>query len=805
MQKRVNINHLLSFLTMGVIFLFTFVSSVFAQPLNRDTIAIRFDEYNNRNLQEKVFVHTDKELYLAGEILWFKLYNTDPASNKPLSMSKIAYVEMIDKNKKPVLQAKIAIDKGSGSGSLYLPVALSTGNYQFRAYTNWMKNFSPDYFFEKNIGIINSLVKPEVLQADSKPARYDVQFFPEGGQIVEGFAGKVAFRAIDDQGKGVNFNGTLLDEDNKILLRFKPLKFGIGSFSFTPAAGKTYRALIELPGTTVVKEIPFLKSGYVIHLEDAPGDKLKLNVQTNTVSSSPQVYLFIHTRQETKISSSAALNEGKAEFLLDRSSIGEGISQLTVFNGSGQAVGERLYFKRPSSKLLFNASADQRQYAPRKKVTISLESKDENGLAIAADASVSVYASDSLEADNGDIFNYLWLKSDLKGNVESPGYYFKNNDALTNEAMDNLMLTHGWRRFVWQEIMANTILPLQFLPEIEGHIINGKIVDTRTDAPAINIMTYLSVPGKKLHLYGSRSNSSGQIRFYTRGIFGPSEIVAQTDILQDSTYRIEISSPFSDKYSASGSFVFKLTENSRARILSQSLSSQVQTIFAGDKLRIFYPALTDSSSFYLKPDKSYLLDNFVRFNTMEEVLREYVTEVPVIRQKDDFSILVRVKPHPNDLPRNVEPLILLDGVPIFDKGNMIIKYDPKKVRELEVVAKKYFLGPLVFNSIINFKTYKGTLPDFQLNSKAAVMDYEGLQLKREFYSPVYETEVQTSDRMPDFRNVLYWSPDIKIDPSGKKIISFYTSDQENNYTIMLQGLSPGGKAGAAKFNISVKK
>ena len=69
MQKQVNNYHRLSFLIMGVIFLFTFVSNVFAQTLNQDTIAIRFDEYNKRNLQEKVFVHTDKDLYLAGEIL----------------------------------------------------------------------------------------------------------------------------------------------------------------------------------------------------------------------------------------------------------------------------------------------------------------------------------------------------------------------------------------------------------------------------------------------------------------------------------------------------------------------------------------------------------------------------------------------------------------------------------------------------------------------------------------------------------------------------------------------------------------
>jgi hypothetical protein len=668
-----------------------------------------------------------------------------------------------------------------------------------------MKNFSPDYFFHKNISIINSLLKPENFQSNKTAARYDVQFFPEGGQIIENLPGKVAYRAIDDQGKGVDFNGTLVDQNNAVLLRFKPLKFGIGSFSFIPEVGKIYRALIELPGETISREIPIAKTGYVIQLFDGQNDKLKLSVQTNGVPANQKVHLFAHTRQLTKMKVSADLDMGKAEFLIDKSMLGEGISQLTIFNGSGQAVAERLFFKKPSSKLLIKASADQQKYAPRKKVTINLDAKDEKGQFLSADASIAVYATDSLESDNGDIFNYLWLKSDLKGNVESPAYYFKNNDIISSEALDNLMLTHGWRRFVWQDLLKNTMPSFEFLPEIDGHIINGRIVDTRSNAPAIDILTYLAVPGRKLHIYGSKSNSSGQVKFYTRDIFGPSELVVQTKFQQDSTYRIDISNPFSEKYSSSGSYDLNLSEKFKSRILNQSVSSQVQTIFAGDKLKTFYPALTDSSAFYIKSDKTYLLDNFVRFNTMEEVLREYVTEVPLMRQKDDFTILVRVKPHPNDFPRNVEPLILLDGVPVFDSGTKIIKYDPKKVRELEVVAKRYFLGPLMFNSILNFKTYKGNLPDFPLDTRATVMDYEGMQLKREFYSPLYETEAKVSERLPDFRNVLYWSPDVKIDSNGKKTISFYTSDQENKYTVVVQGISPEGKLGSSKIEILVKK
>ena len=195
----------------------------------------------------------------------------------------------------------------------------------------------------------------------------------------------------------------------------------------------------------------------------------------------------------------------------------------------------------------------------------------------------------------------------------------------------------------------------------------------------------------------------------------------------------------------------------------------------------------------------------MRFYTMEEVLREYVVELPVTRHKYDFSVWVTVRPHLVNIPKSVKPLIILDGVPIFDSGNKIIKYDPKKVRSLDVVAQKYFLGALNFEGILNFTNYKGNLPDFQLDTRATIMDYEGLQLKREFYSPVYETAGQAESRLPDFRNVLHWSPDIKINSDGKKTISFYTSDLENNYTIMLQGISSSGKAGSAILNNQVKK
>jgi len=170
-----------------------------------------FNLYKQSALQEKVFVHTDKTTYLPGEIMWLKIFCVDGNDHKPLNMSKVVYVEILDNNQSPIAQAKIAMKNGIGDGSLYIPVTVNNGNYKFRAYTNWMKNFSPDYYFEKTITLINPLKSPENTIAKESVAANSIQFFPEGGNLVSGMASKVAFKALDKNGKGTIVKGAIVD------------------------------------------------------------------------------------------------------------------------------------------------------------------------------------------------------------------------------------------------------------------------------------------------------------------------------------------------------------------------------------------------------------------------------------------------------------------------------------------------------------------------------------------------------------------------------------------------------------------
>ena len=98
-------------LTAGIIITFSLQGN--AQVLQQVDNA--FNRAQQNVVQEKIFTHTDKETYLAGELIWFKLYCIDAATHKPIDISKVAYVEVLDKEHTPVLQAKIALKNGSGS------------------------------------------------------------------------------------------------------------------------------------------------------------------------------------------------------------------------------------------------------------------------------------------------------------------------------------------------------------------------------------------------------------------------------------------------------------------------------------------------------------------------------------------------------------------------------------------------------------------------------------------------------------------------------------------------------------------
>lgn len=775
----------------------------FAQQVTHP-VRVQLENYRKTYLQEKVFVHTDRNFYLTGDHLWLKVYMVDASFNRPLDLSKVAYVEVLDDQAQAVLRAKVPLENATGHTALFLPASLNSGNYSLRAYTHWMKNYSPDFFFHKNITVINPF-KPLGLQAVTTANALDVQFFPEGGQLVDGLESRVGFRVVDQSGKGLkSFNGVVLGQRSDTVASFSPTRFGLGSLIITPEEGVEYRVVIaDSTGNVIARAaLPRANSeGYVLSVRDTKEGTLSLDVTSNLSAdrAGETVTLLMHSNLASIRTMTSGLVAGRATFAINKTQPADGITHFTLFDSDNRPLCERLYFKRPERLLDINVKADKPVVPSRSKITLNLATAaNENPLP--ANLSVSVFRIDSLQKEEAlNITNYLLLTGDLPGTIESPDYYFGDAPDAA-ECADNLMLTHGWRKFTWEEILGNGSRAASVAPEYRGHLITGKLLDAN-GAPAPGILVYLSVPGKRFHFTGTRSKANGELIFELPDFYGPGSVIAQTDWAVDSTYRIVLDEPFSEQ--VSNRFQARplaLDARVQSTLLSRSISMQVDNAYQEErKNRRVVPDI-DTLLFYRTPDQTYFLDNYTRFGVMEEVMREYVSTIMVRKRRDQFHFRT-LNRKTNELFYD-NPLVLLDGVPIFDI-NTIMAYDPLKVWRLQVVASRYYYGKLSFSGIVSYSTYTGDLPDFPLDERALVKEYEGMSWQREFYSPVYELPRQVESRIPDFRTVLYWAPEVSTGSDGNITLTFYSGDLPGKYAVNVQGLSKDGMPGAGRTMIEI--
>ncbi len=436
---------------------------------------------------------------------------------------------------------------------------------------------------------------------------------------------------------------------------------------------------------------------------------------------------------------------------------------------------------------------------PLKEVVVESE-RDQSSQAItvtdSVNLSLSVFMCDTLERNNSNILSSLLLSSDLKGNIENPANYF-SDDANASSAVDNLMLTHGWSRFIWTDIEKQS-MPIEFLPELRGHVLTGRIKNQLTGIPLSGIATLLSYPDKTVQLYGTYADTNGYFLLDAKHFSGKKKLIICTS-QPDSLVQIELNSPYATDFSSYRLPAINLSTKEEIPLTIRSISMQVEEAYKL-KGKDIARARTDSTTFYGKPSEQYLLDDYTRFPIMEEVIREYVKGVRL--RKRDGKFIFRVN---NGLVNTVfdnDPLIMLDGVPLANTDR-IMSMDPLRIKQIDVMTTKYYLGRLSFNGIVSFRTYDGDLGGFQQDPKKFTIDYEGLQAQKEFFSPKYETMAKKVSRLPDARLLLYWSPTFTIS-NNEKELEFFSSDQPGVYKAVIQGISQNGKPVFEQCSFTVK-
>ena len=780
--------------------------------------------------QEKAYLHLNKPFYTTGEDIWYSAYVVDGASHQRLDGSGVLYVDLIDPAGEVVLSQNIQIQNGQGKGDMQLSEELKTGKYMLRVYNNWMINADPDYFFLKEINIYGGSDNV-TLNKDIK-SDINVRFFPEGGELVEGLTNRISFKAIDQSGEGVDIKGVIYDNSGGRIYDIETIHLGMGGFFMNVEKGKSYYAKVSHEGKKYTFPLPVAKSsGISLQVNNSRENTVKVIIQGTAEFEEKSYYIIGQSRGRIYFRSKGLIQKRRSIMEIPKSNIPDGIFQITLFDENGLPQCERLVFIDNQRDLDIKISQNDSVIVPRELVDFDVKILNAEGNPVIGDFSLSVTDANQLskKSEYGNIKSYLLLDSDIKGNIEQPGYYFKKRDSQTQRNLDLLMLTQGWRRFSWNSILSGRRRRIKY-PMEKGLTITGIALSPSDSGPLPNTtLTTLITDGTNVLAGSIRTDEIGkfemanlELKDSTRILFnavGENGDVQKINVkLANQKYAVPSQGTGDylgeEKIDQSESQYLKLAEERRA----------IERAFADPKVVILDEVKIESTKQIARPINSIhgTPDAVIKPNSNQfymnvfQMIQGQVAGVNVIGNSD-----IRIRNSPGS------PLVLLDGMVLIEPvgsyssifqaaagGNedeeetsvessigsgpgieSLLSIPPNDVERIEVLKgpSAAIYGMRGANGVIAIYTKRGGAYETkEKESQIFSLEFDGFYSAREFYTPSYKVR-KPEHVKPDKRATLYWNPNIKTDESGSANFSFYNSDNGKDFQIDIQGLSESGE------------
>lgn len=871
-------------------------------------------EYQHR--PERIHVHTDKPYYLAGDTIWLKVYTVIGADHRLSAWSGAVYVDLISETDSLVAALKLPLISGMAKGNIDLPSHLQAGNYRLRAYTQWMRNAGPDYFFDQLLPVgtlsggraraqIAYAYRPEdetmvttITYTDrqgnplgGRPVRYvvktsseqikvgnertdergvvsftfrsrslhdtvtiyvettltddvgkqrhrfpvkstftdfDVQFFPEGGSAVAGLRSRMAFKATGTDGLGVNVAGEIMDSKGDVVVKLETAHAGMGVCSMVQQAGEEYKARMRLPdGSTKDFDLPEAAvSGYVLsaYMQSVQGEAL-VRLQATPDRYGP-VSLVLHKQGQVYYADNLSLVAPMTVMRLPVNGIPAGMAQLTLFDATGKPVNERVLFVEQPDTLRFADTDWPARDDARALTTIRWRTTDSIGAPVPANFSVSVTDADAVSVDprsEHTIFSQLLLRSELKGYVEQPNYYFTDVTDEKRDHLDLLMLTQGFRRFRWAELLGDTLVAPAIYYPVEKMVssVSGKLLFLRNRKP---------VPNGKVTLFSINANVTLDTVTNADGVFSFDNLMLtdsitftvqgrtakggdKVEVVLDAIPGMPVTAT-KNRADLSLDVPAAVTTYTKQAALADSV---LQTL--GLESRIIHldeVTVSATSAFGASANMngSGNADQVLTGNaltacvTLRSCLEGRLAGVIFQTVHTDFG--------PVGLPHSTRGgamLVVVDGWVldpndgaaqsdiggIFEQGML----DASQIVSIEVLRSPSLTAVYGSNGqhgviIITTRGWqRGATPNYSSKFYAP----KGFSNVRAFYSPKYGVSSRT-DVLADQRTTIYWNPAVSTDASGNASIQFFNAGP-GNYRVVIEGIGAGGQLGRKVFHYNV--
>jgi hypothetical protein len=870
-------------------------------------IAAQLELLEKQYPQEKVHVHLDKPYYAIGDTIWFKTYVTIGAEHALSGLSGIVYVDLINDNDSIKRSVKLPLTSGLAWGDFILSDSLKEGNYRIRAYTNWMRNASEEYFFDKTLYIGNAISNSVFTQADysfkelnnqhtveanihfsdldgnpyvekevtyeaqleSRPIikgrgitgskgnlklkfinaqpfllksgrivatiklddknsirkivplktttdQIDVQFFPESGQLVAGLSNRVAFKATGADGLGAFVKGTIIDQNQNNIADFTSRHLGMGAFNLNVSAGNSYKAKVVYPdGSEKLINLPqVIEKGCVLALNTSDPNiiSLKLGVSQSFLADKPDRILNVVAQSGGKILYAAKTKLESRQFSaqIPKNRFPSGIVQFTLFDETGEPLNERLIFVKNPDQVQLEINTDKTEYGPREKVMMNLQAKSPEGKPVVGSFSVSVIDETKVPVDETSetsILSSLLLSSDLKGYIEKPHSYFINNDQETAENLDLLMLTQGYRRFSWKQLLNDQFPLISFQPEkvleIYGRIktIGGK------PAPNSKVML-LSTTGGNFVL-DTITDAEGRFRFTNLYFTDSTKFVIQARTEKNKrNLEIELDHTLTqivtrNKNSAdvrlNTEFMKPYLINSKNHYDDLRKNGQINRVITLGQVTITEKNTKAKNSSNLNgagaADQTITSDQLDNCFSLVQCLQGRLNGV-LFRGGIPYSTR----------SMNIPMQIIVDGMPVdnFFLDN-IVPNDVATIEVLRSIGYTSIYGIRGGGGVIVITTKRGE-PNYNYSKYApGIINYspQGYYISREFYAPRYD-HPEINKNLADLRSTIFWKPDVLTDKEGKTSFDYFNNDGKGLYRVIIEGIDEDGRIARKIYRYQVK-
>jgi len=731
--------------------------------------------------------------------------------------AKVTYQNLTDKTPyagKPVIYTLLYQGKSIASGNA---VTDNSGSISF------VKNLKDEYkksgvYLQTTINVTPNNPVERNSSVYNPKGETDVQFFPEGGRLVNGLRSKVAFKATLANGNSADIKGRIVDQSNKDIADIQSVHAGMGVFALLPVAGNKYTAILtDNFGTENRYNLPVADNeGYVLGVNHTGSDSITVRITASTsLITGKEVALIALQNGVVRYTTKIKLDQPSISTKIGEKRFVTGIVQFTLLSSEALPLAERLLFVNHHDQLKLNIITGKAAYAKREKVDLQFKASGDDGQAIQGNFSVVVTDENKVKIDEdaeNTIYSDLLLTSDLKGRIENPNYYFNNESDEKVRHLDYLLLTQGWRRFNWTDLKENKLPALIY-----------------------NAQKSIGVIGK-IATHGGKPVPYGKVTLFASTPQGP--------VLVDTTA------------DANGNFVINdldFTGDVKAVVKAQNAKSKDNV-----DITLIVPPRPVYNSLYAKPNDNlseaitnYLINTQKRFDAMDNGLLNkmiMLNEVKVTESRSSKKFVVdgsaKLGIGPADIVVKNENLtrytsliqafygmagISVQGNKIFRVGRgasfggnrpMLIQVNgmafapemlsaiaPADVEGIEILKSNYNLavyGDAGSSGVIEITLKKGSSVGGRLNlTSVGRQIVKGYSVQREFYSPEYD-KADKRHAEADVRSTIYWNPNFVTDAEGKATLSCFTADQPGTYRVVAEGIDIDGRLARQVYRFTVK-